>query len=100
MRPWFQPGVNVDKVDVEAGLQMASDLAYTDPHERMLISYALQRWARGEEEWAERMVLEGIDGWKVSFLNWRMILAAAIAATEVSCPPGCDSPFCDCPGTR
>jgi hypothetical protein len=80
MRTEMIPGVNVDRLDIDAGMRMACDLAYNDEREQMLIHYGLLRWAKGEEEQADKLVTEGIGGIKVTFLNWRMILAAARAA--------------------
>ena len=44
------PGVNVDKIHAETGLEMAARLGYTEPHHKMVIEYALWRWGRGEEQ--------------------------------------------------
>lgn len=69
------PGVNVDPVDITAGLRRAAALGYGDRQSRMVLTYALQRHARGEEEGAERTVKGHVD-----FTCWRVILAAAVAA--------------------
>lgn len=73
------PGVKVDPVDVEAGLRVLRTLGYTAPHTVMVIEFALNRWARGEESAAEKGAIDlsfhGID-----FTSWRQVLAAAIAA--------------------
>ena len=44
------PGVNVDKTYIETGMQMAARLGYDSPQEQQVVEYALQRWARGEEQ--------------------------------------------------
>jgi hypothetical protein len=77
------PGVNVDRIDVEAGLEMAEHLGYTsNGNEVMVATYALQRHARGEEEGAERTWL-GQFG-RRSFTDWRAVLAVAMAAGEAA----------------
>lgn len=76
MRPGLVPGVNVDPVDIEAGMAQASQLGYTSQQERMVIEYALNRWRRGEEDGAEQTITShGID-----YTSWRVILAAGVAA--------------------
>ena len=81
MRHGLVPGHNVDRVDVAAGLREMEACGYTDPHTRMVIEYALQRWARGEEELAERTAIaKDLHG--VNLTSWRRILAAARAAAE------------------
>lgn len=76
MRPGLIPGVNVDRVNVAAGLEMAARIGYDDPIAQMVAEYALMRHARGEEDGAEK-------SWMSQFSNdltsWRMILAHAIA---------------------
>lgn len=76
------PGVSVDRIDVAAGLAELLKFWPDAPMEtRMVIEYALLRWARGEEEQAERGAIDrefhGID-----FGSWRRVLAAARAAGE------------------
>lgn len=72
------PGVNVDKLDIAAGMRELQAIGYTEAHTGMVIQYALQRWARGEEEQAERGAIDrsfhGID-----LTCWRRVLAAAMA---------------------
>lgn len=47
------PGVNVDPVSISAGLRMAGANGFVSSAEdRMVVVYALQRWARGEEDGA------------------------------------------------
>lgn len=79
------PGYNVDPIDVTAGLRMLTQLGWPPDLDedtlrtREVITYALQRHARGEEAAAEKAAIDkrfyGID-----FTSWRAVLAAAIAA--------------------
>lgn len=78
----LKPGVNVDRIDVAAGLRELSAFWPDAPMEtRMVIEYALERWRRGEEADAERGAIDrnfhGLD-----FGSWRRVLAAARAAAE------------------
>lgn len=78
----LQPGVNVDRLDIAAGLRELEACGYTDSAEtRMVVTYALQRWARGEETQAERGAIDrsfyGID-----LTSWKRVLAAAMAAAH------------------
>lgn len=72
------PGVNVDRVDIAAGLTMAKSIGYDSDEAEMIVVYALQRWARGEEEGADRTAL----GYPIDLTSWRMILAAALAGAS------------------
>jgi hypothetical protein len=68
-------GVNADPVDVTAGLAKAADLGYGDKSRALVVSYALYRHAKGEENGAVATIRShGID-----FTSWRVILAAAVA---------------------
>lgn len=69
------PGVNVDPVDIAAGLAEAKGIGYDSPEDEMVVVYALQRWQRGEEDGAEKTAL----GHGVDYTSWRRILAAAVA---------------------
>jgi hypothetical protein len=72
------PGVNVDRIDIDSGLRALGECGYNEPRTRMVIEYALQRWARGEEDAAERGAIDrGFHG--IDFGSWRRVLAAAIA---------------------
>lgn len=74
----LKPGVNVDKVDIEAGLKQAAEFGYGDERAQMVAMYALRRHARGEEEGARySAVHNGID-----LTSWNVILSAAIAAAQ------------------
>lgn len=75
------PGVNVDPIDIAAGLAELDAIGYDHKYTREVILYALQRWQRGEEEAAERGAIDrsfyGID-----FGSWRRVLAAAMAGAQ------------------
>ena len=72
------PGHNVDPIDVGAGLALLEKFGYNDPRTSMVIEYALQRWARGEEAAAEKGAIDrtfhGVD-----YTTWRAVLTAAVA---------------------
>ncbi|CAM3464526.1 hypothetical protein [Tsukamurella hominis] len=77
------PGYNVDRIDVEAGLRELVRAGYDDDKRTaMVIEYALRRWARGEEEAAERGAIDGaFHG--IDRTSWLRVLAAAQAAAAV-----------------
>ncbi|MFE6966917.1 hypothetical protein ACFVAJ_17535 [Agromyces sp. NPDC057679] len=77
MRPGLIVGVNVDPVDVGAGLRMAARLGYDDPAAQMVVEHSLLRWKRGEEESGERLWL---SEYPRDLTSWKAILAAAINA--------------------
>lgn len=70
------PGVNLDKVDVAAGLRQAAAFSYSDAESQMVIEYALMRRGRGEEDGAQRTALSG----GIDLTSWYAILAAAISS--------------------
>lgn len=71
----LQTGVNLDDVNVQAGVAEARKIGYTSGNEVMLVDYCLSRWAKGEEALAESTALHlGID-----LTSWYRILAAARA---------------------
>lgn len=73
------PGVNVDRVDVEAGTKMARQLGYAqDGNETFVVEYALWRHARGEEAGAMRSAQTG----GIDITSWYVILAAAISSAD------------------
>lgn len=84
MRPGLIPGVNVDRVDVAAGMQMAARLGYNDATAQMVIEYALMRHRRGEEEGAERTWLWQFPN---DLTSWKAILAHAVAAADAAQTP-------------
>jgi hypothetical protein len=72
----------VDRIDVAAGLRELQVCGYTEPKTIMVIEYALSRWARGEEEQAQRGAIDhSFHG--INLTCWIRILAAA-RATERS----------------
>lgn len=76
------PGYNVDRIDVAEGLRELQACGYDDPHTAMVIGYALQRWARGEEEAAQKGAIDqSFHG--ISLTCWLRVLAAARAGGEV-----------------
>lgn len=82
MRPGLVVGHNVDRIDVNAGLEELKRIGEFTPESRMVIEYALQRWARGEEEQAERGAIDDtFHG--IGFGAWRRVLAAARATAEL-----------------
>lgn len=82
MRTGLIPGHNVDRIDVNAGLRELTACGYDEPHTIAVIEYALQRWARGEEEQAQRGAIDknfhGID-----LTSWTRVIAAARARAEL-----------------
>jgi hypothetical protein len=68
------PGVNVDAIDVEAGMTRAQRFGYDSPEHQMVIEYALMRHRRGEEDGAQRTALSG----GIDLTSWYAILASAI----------------------
>jgi len=70
------PGCNSDKLDVQAGIDMAARLKYTTWQHQMVVEYALMRHRRGEEQGAQDSALAG----DIDLTSWYAILAAARAA--------------------
>lgn len=81
MRPGLVSGVNVDALDIGAGLAQARSFGYGDSEAQLIVTYALQRHGRGEEEGAERTWLSYFPH---DFTSWRVILAAAVASADVT----------------
>ena len=77
-----QPGVNVDRINVEAGMSELSACGYDDQSTAMVIGYALNLWRRGEEALAQRTAIDqahhGVD-----LTSWSRVLARARAAAEI-----------------
>ena len=72
------PGYNVDCIDVAAGLRELKVCGYEEPQTVMVIEYALMRWARGEEDQAQRGALDrSFHG--INLTCWLRVLAAAMA---------------------
>lgn len=78
MRPGLITGVNVDPVDLTAGLELAAALGYNSAEHQMVTQYALMRHARGEEDGAQQSALSG----GIDLTSWCAILAAAITAAQ------------------
>lgn len=75
------PGYNVDRIDVAAGVRELRACGYDEPETVMVIEYALMRWARGEEESAQRGAIDkAFHG--INFTCWIRVLAAARAHAE------------------
>lgn len=72
------PGYNVDRINVAAGLRELRACGYNEPKTTMVIEYALVRWARGEEEQAQRGAIDrSLHG--INLTCWFRVLAAAMA---------------------
>lgn len=81
------PGYNVDRIDVAAGLRELQECGYDEPHTAMVIEYALQRWARGEEEAVQKGAIDkSFHG--ISLTCWLRVLAAARVGGEAQEPTG------------
>lgn len=76
MRPGLVVGVNVDRVNIAAGMARAVNLGYDGSEHQMVTEYALMRFGRGEEDGAEKSALSG----GIDLTSWYAILAAAKAA--------------------
>lgn len=74
------PGHNVDRVDVEAGMEMAEFFGYGSPQYQMVVEYALMRHARGEEADAERSAMSG----GIDLTSWYAIKAVAILSADTA----------------
>lgn len=75
------PGYNVDRIDVAAGLRELKSCGYHEPEITMVIEHALMRWARGEEEAAQRGAIDrSFHG--ISLTCWIRVLAAARAGVS------------------
>lgn len=81
MRQGLIPGHNVDRIDIAAGLRELRACGYTDERTVMVIDYALARWARGEEEQAQRGAIDP-NFYGINLTSWTRVLAAARAAAE------------------
>lgn len=81
------PGFNVDKIDVGAGLLELVRCGYptTEVERHYVIEHALMRWARGEEEAAQRGAIDQ-SFYGINLTSWIRVLAAARAATGETPP--------------
>lgn len=71
------PGVNVDPVDVGAGMRAAATLGYGDWQAQMVVEHALLRHKRGEEKSAMDLWL---SEYPRDLTSWYAILATAVVA--------------------
>ncbi len=77
------PGHDVARIDVAAGLRELKIIGYVEQHTVMVVEYALQRWARGEEEAAQRGAIDqAFHG--INLTCWIRVLAAARAGGEAA----------------
>jgi hypothetical protein len=84
----LEPGVNVDPVDIGAGNAEAIRIGFSSPEDQQVTIYALQRWARGEEEGAERTWTRYHPH---DFTSWRRILATAVTSGTERLNEGIDA---------
>lgn len=82
MRHGLVVGHNVDRVDVEAGMNELANCGYDSPETKMVIEYALVRWARGEEEQAQRGAIDQ-SFYGISLTCWLRVISAARASAEM-----------------
>ena len=75
------PGVNVDKINVDAGMAELKKIGYVAPRTVMVIEHALNLWRRGEEDKAERNAIDQ-NFYGIDFTSWRRVLAAAMAGAS------------------
>lgn len=81
MRRGLATGFNVDAVNITAGIKELLACGYSDARTVMVIEYALARWARGEEDAAERGAIDrSFHG--ISLTCWRRVLAVAMASAQ------------------
>lgn len=81
MRTGLVPGHNVDRINVGAGLRELAACGYSEPETSFVIQHALMRWARGEEEQAQRGAIDSsFHG--ISLTCWYRVLAAAKVGAE------------------
>ena len=72
-------GVNLDRIDVNAGVEEARVIGYDSPIEVMVVNYALNLWRRGEEALAKTVMARDA---KVDETSIVRIVAAARAEGE------------------
>jgi hypothetical protein len=75
------PGHDVDRIDITAGLRELTACGYNEPETNMVIEYALARWARGEEEAAQRGAIDR-EFHGINLTSWTWVLAAAMAHAD------------------
>lgn len=85
MRAGLITGVNVDPINVAAGMKELVACGYpeTEINRHCVIEHALMRWARGEEHQAQRGAIDasfhGID-----LTSWHRVLSAAMAYAAIA----------------
>ena len=77
MRHRLITGYNIDAVNVQRGLDCLIQLGYTDSPTLTVIKHCLMRWARGEEENAQRMAIDSTF-YGIDLTSWTLVLASAI----------------------
>ncbi len=82
MRTGLVAGYNVDALNIPAGIAELAACGYNERKTAMVIEYALRRWARGEEEAAERGAIDK-SFYGIEFTCWRRVLAAAMARAQL-----------------
>lgn len=82
MRIGLTPGVNVDRLNIAAGMLELAECGHVEPETQMVVEYALTRWARGEEEAAQRGAID-LSHNGISLTCWLRVLAAAMAGAEI-----------------
>ena len=76
-------GYNVDALNISRGLKTLKECGYESCETEMVIEYALQRHARGEEEAAQKgAIAEEFHG--VNLTSWYRILASAMRGVTPS----------------
>ena len=83
MRTGLIAGHNVDRIDVAAGLRELAACGYHEAETTMVIDYALNRWARGEEEAAARGAIDR-DFHGIALICWYRVLGAAMAGDHAA----------------
>lgn len=77
----LETGKNKDPINVAAGIAELKRCGYDSDETHMVIEYALMRWARGEEEQAERGAIDSsFHG--ITLTCWKRLLAAAMAGAR------------------
>lgn len=81
MRPGLIPGHNVDRLDIQSGLDELRACGYDDSNTTFVVEYALLRWAHGEEDRAQRSALD-LHFHGINLTSWYRVLAAAKAGAQ------------------
>lgn len=83
MRHNLITGHNDAKVDIDIGLQTLAECGYDDTHTVMVITYALQRWARGEKQQAQSMAIDPTS-YGIDLISWLQVISAATEPSKYS----------------